>query len=253
MKSISDMCVSGASLDRHLTFVTRHNPDFKFDPARMSPVQNGSALSTKPIGGFWASFDNGWERWCSGEMPEWLTGTRYSVKLRDDARICVVSNMEDAGNLPRVDGMQKEQYITHAPVDFEALSSMCDGILIDVSYGGPGLYNEFYGWDCSSLCVFRAEAVTGLSPIEPYLNMDVSQDIETDTLIKENLRQSSTRRGQNLNSKRDITQKTYTNTSSKSLSPPQFGNEMSAAAEKAASRKKTLQPSRKRSQNIGYE
>lgn len=141
----------------------------------------------KPIGGFWASVDDGWERWCASEMPEWLGRSRYSVKLRDDAIICVISGIDDLDLLPREVCSGPLAVSGHGAVgvgiDFEALSHMCDGVIVDIDRGGPELYNEFYGWDCSSVCIFHADAVAGLSPSEPYLNKSGSRDLGLRTPI----------------------------------------------------------------------
>lgn len=146
----------------------------KLDLSRIEPIRNRNFV--KPHGGFWLSIDGDWERWCSDEMPGWLEGDRYAVKLRDDARVITIKTEADLAPLPK----QIPEQFTGMPaellafvlsdncfLDFEEISRHYD--VIDVYAGSDeGLYQALYGWDCDSALVLNPGVIQAVYEVPAW-------------------------------------------------------------------------------------
>jgi hypothetical protein len=124
----------------------------------MSVVPRNVAQTTpgmKPVG-LWYEVDGDWQRWCAGEMPQWLAGRHlHRVKL-DGEQIIALSSASgiDAFNA---------QYCSIGPcgidfIDWPRVAEEYDGIEIAPYCWRrrltPGML-WYYGWDCASGCIWR--------------------------------------------------------------------------------------------------
>ena len=99
----------------------------------------------------------------TSEMPEWLGGKRYKVKLADKAKVLAVKSENDLEDLPKqipeqFKGMPLEllEFVLsdNCFLDFEEISRRYD--VIEVYAGSnEGLYQALYGWDCDSALVLN--------------------------------------------------------------------------------------------------
>lgn len=145
-----------------------------FDSNAIRPIKNNNTV--KPDGGLWVSIDNGWERWCSHESPEWLIGKRYRVHIKDTARIISVHSASDLKHLPQripdmFKGMPKELLSfalqNNCFLDFEEIARMAD--VIEIYAGsGNGLYQALYTWDCDSAVILHPEVIEHVEKIESF-------------------------------------------------------------------------------------
>ena len=131
----------------------------------------------KPEGGLWLSVNNGWERWCENNEPEWIEGRkRYEVTLKKDANILLIDRVEDLENLPKNKDMVFASKI-HVGLDFEELAKRYDGIQVminddttaNISYSNS-LYQKLYGWDCDSVVLFNKDCIEKIKEIEPIVS-----------------------------------------------------------------------------------
>ena len=146
----------------------------ELDLGEIEPIRNRNFV--KPYGGFWLSIDEDWERWCSSEEPEWLEGHRYSITLKDDARILRVDSASALESLPKqipemFQGMPAEllSFVLEQDtfLDFEEIAKHYD--VLEVYAGsGEGLYSALYGWDCDSAIVLNPAVILKVEEIERY-------------------------------------------------------------------------------------
>jgi len=154
--------------------IFRHYGADKFDPNKVKPIKNRKEWN-KPSGGFWASlasqYSNSWYDWCKHEDFETeKLKSHFDFKLKEKSRILEINNANDEMVLK--DFLRKKfpsfLYMSNENkpgldfenniVDWDKLSERYDAVWIR---GGSDyvLYQDFYGWDCDSIVIFRANIV----------------------------------------------------------------------------------------------
>ena len=135
-----------------------HVGEVGLNSLQIGPIQNTN--HNKPVGCFWISINNDWERWCEIEMPHWLNHPRHKITLSKDARVLSIKNLKDAESCPK----QIPEFLRSMPaylrdtgeiyLDFEELAKQYDVVEI---YAGSNaeLYHAFCGWDCDSAIVMN--------------------------------------------------------------------------------------------------
>lgn len=127
---------------------------------------DGHEITYKPKG-FWYSVDRDWERWCTGDMPEWLDGTFvHNVTLGAE-------NMAFIRTIPELDAFHLK---FRAPrphstfwgeplyyIDWPAVAAQYDGIEIapyqwEYRLNGP-ISEWYYPWDCASGVIWRPKGI----------------------------------------------------------------------------------------------
>lgn len=155
----------GSLRGRHLTFSPRYD-GFSYSERMFYPIRNRDVFMTKPSGGFWLSVDGGWERWCECEEPDWASHGRYEVEVADDAKVYVISSIDDIDALPQREGPSEVPdlfgfLLPESRIDFERVAEIYDGIFVNISEGGRDVWNAMYGWDCDSVLLFSPDVLVG--------------------------------------------------------------------------------------------
>lgn len=173
-------CSCSDMRDHKLTFSPK-GKDVDFDFSRIRPVTNNLSGSVKPLGGVWLSVDDGWERWCSSEAPDWIVGGTCECVLTEDAKILEIRTMQDVSSLPQCvrDGFLRGT----VKLDFEALSEEYDGVFIDVNGDGTNeLYEMFYTWDCPSLVLFSPDTIAYVGEL---METDFTREARVEAALRE--------------------------------------------------------------------
>lgn len=126
----------------------------------------------KPTGGFWLSVNEGWERWCEKEEPDWLRGLRYEFTLKSDASIYWITSDEDAWVLPDnplMDEYRGEWVFKGMKfIDFENISKRYDAIGVMIQSGEISR-RTLDGWDCDSMLVMNPSIIDEFKQIDTYI------------------------------------------------------------------------------------
>lgn len=136
-----------------------------FRPELFEQVRN-RAFTNKPYGGLWASPENapyGWQKWCANwEHDSGIRNGMFCFTLAPWANILSITREKDAYSLPVRDLFPGEWPPgTSMPVlpDFEKIAESYDAIDFRLS-SDKRLYHALYGWDCDSLLVLNADAIS---------------------------------------------------------------------------------------------
>lgn len=113
----------------------------------------------KPVG-FWYSIDGDWERWCKGEMPDWIEGRMvYRVSLNGE-RIMRLNGAADIlrfhheyGRMERRDRVPDWIKVAQS-FDGIEIAPYCWELRLDFDVGW------YYPWDAASGCLWRPHGAT---------------------------------------------------------------------------------------------
>jgi hypothetical protein len=113
--------------------------------------------SFKPIG-LWYEIDGGWEEWCDDNQPNFLGKGYHVVTFTSESGILVLSKSED------ILSFQEKYSDVRIGINWAKVAKDFDGIEIrDYSsmWGSRLDFNLtwFYGWDCSSGCIWNPDIV----------------------------------------------------------------------------------------------
>lgn len=143
-----------------LTSVFIHYGSGNFNTERFDHISKND-MNTKPrTGGLWGSIygkDNGWEAWCEAEnYDKYNYGERASFKfvLKPNTRLLYIDN----SNLVNEYSVEQYNALTYGGVYWYKVSKDFDAVYFDLSKN-PLLYNDFYGVDCDSICVFNPDCI----------------------------------------------------------------------------------------------
>lgn len=132
-----------------------------------------NCIYTKPTGGLWASpytpnkeFKSDWIRWCSSEMPDWLSNYGVLITLKSNSKGIMIDNYLD---LNKLHNAYPGDYSFNLPcINFEAIAREYDVIYlsrkgeIETRYTQP----SFYGWDCECILMMNLECIESWEYIE---------------------------------------------------------------------------------------
>ncbi len=133
-------------------------------------VDQKGELDMKPEG-LWFSVEDGhgWAEWCRSE--EWGMDKlcyEHKIKFKEDAHILHIKNEDDLDaftklyqDWPEFDKDRKMSMF----IDWDLVAKSYQGIIIAPYQWGRRLHiysSWYYGWDCSSGCVWDADAVESL-------------------------------------------------------------------------------------------
>lgn len=130
--------------------------------ARVKQPRPGSGPAFKPVG-LWVSVEDGqgWAEWCSESNFDGGWSHVYRITLSPNANVLHVATAEEldrfhleyAGN-PH--GLRGFSYI-----DWRRVAAAHDGIIIAPYQWSRRLLGPtwYYGWDCSSGCIWRPRAI----------------------------------------------------------------------------------------------
>ena len=126
------------------------------------------AARFKPAG-LWISVEdgNGWREWCEAEGYGlgWLNV--YEITLAPDANILYLKTLAD------IDRFSREYIPEDLPSfcsypDWPEIAEQYDGIII-APYQWERRFHDssrwYYGWDCSSGCIWKASAITAVTEV----------------------------------------------------------------------------------------
>jgi hypothetical protein len=127
----------------------------------------------KPCG-FWVSVEDeyGWAQWCRDQ--EYRVHTLrvcHRVTLADDADILHVADEAGFHEFHRRYGKQEPRrgYRRDDPlIDWGAVASRYDGIIISPYQWGNRLRAWYYGWDCASGCIWRSTAIRAVDVVRKH-------------------------------------------------------------------------------------
>lgn len=143
-----------------LTSVFIHYGSGNFNNERFNHI-NKKDINVKPrSGGLWGSIygkDGGWEAWCEAENYD-----KYNHKERAFFKFKLNPNT----NLLYIDDVYvvsfykaKKRLLSKLDyIDWFRVSQDYDAVYFDLSKN-PFLYNDFYGVDCDSICVFNPDCI----------------------------------------------------------------------------------------------
>ncbi len=116
--------------------------------------------------GLWYSVDNGWEEWCSAEMPDWIAGTHaYDVELGEENILMLDSHdkvLEFAIDYPNHDNPAMFPGVGSYWIDWQRVAEVYDGIEVNPYFDGLKYRQNllwYYAWDCTSGCIWRPRGV----------------------------------------------------------------------------------------------
>lgn len=111
--------------------------------------------------GLWYGIDDAWLDWCSSEMPEWVHEFKYEICLNPQANLLVLTSAEEAEKF-------SEEFFSpdKGQIDWSKVAELWDGLEInpyekcwDWNYNLWHKYIWYNSWDCSSGCVWNANAI----------------------------------------------------------------------------------------------
>jgi len=122
----------------------------------------------KPIG-LWYGIGNSWHEWCRSEMPDWIKPYNHQIYVKEEALLILKSVKEikeftiEYGIPQKFQGMNLFQSI-----DWKKVAAKHCGIEINPFQHSIHLdmsLSWYYGWDCSSGCIWHHNAITGIKRI----------------------------------------------------------------------------------------
>jgi len=135
---------------------------------KVRSVEQKSASEMKPEG-FWFSVEDGdgWKDWCESEgfrLDDFKV--EHEVILVPDASILRLSSPQDIDTFSaKYKNIQESPY-SYLQIDWRSVARRYQGIIIAPYQWARRLYqgcNWYYGWDCSSGCVWDAAAVKSIT------------------------------------------------------------------------------------------
>lgn len=138
-----------------------------------SVVQDENCAGFMKPCGLWVSAegDDDWPSWCRSEVPEWIENKcATEVIFAAGARVLHISTLKafDAFEVEYVTpGTFKPEY-HREQIDWKTVAKKYQAIVIS-----PYMYRRrfgsnlwYYGWDCASGCIWDADAVAELRPLD---------------------------------------------------------------------------------------
>ena len=122
--------------------------------------------------GLWVSVDDAWKKWCLGAQFDLLSLERsYEVTLAASCTLlCLGSPRELQTFTARWTAHGPESYPSrYRSINWRGVAEKHDGILIDPYLWGCRFDEQtfwYYGWDCASGCIWRAEAIEKIVKLE---------------------------------------------------------------------------------------
>lgn len=117
-------------------------------------------LSTKPMGGLWASRIDaayGWKEWCnSSDFRDCTEENSFTFSLSNNARVLYINSVNDLEDLPELHN--EFGICSWKLLDFEELAKTYDAIEVNIS-SDPELYFALYGWDCDSILIMNPNII----------------------------------------------------------------------------------------------
>jgi len=135
-----------------------------FTRSKLWKPEGRNLLWTSPV-----NSEYGWEDWCLEESPNWISGKqRWMLNLDSAARVYVIDGHDDLCRLVDECGV------------IESSSQLLDTVFVDKYPDWPNIARHYdavwltlkgetetrftlpltlYGWDCETVCVFRADKV----------------------------------------------------------------------------------------------
>ena len=125
---------------------------------RSHPYSDGNGGTFKP-NGLWLSDETAWEEWCRGEE---FALERLQHKTLIQLNMDRILLLDTHGKLAQFSADFKVQdiYPGIGRINWKLLLNHFDGVAI-VPYSVPArnAFLWYYGWDCSSACVWNLEAI----------------------------------------------------------------------------------------------
>jgi len=121
------------------------------------PFKYNQKNDLKPEG-LWYGIDGDWKSWCESEMPHWIKDRNEFILELNFDKILIISSIDE------LDLFHNEFSIligkTIHDIDWKKIAQLYTGIEIH-----PYLYERryeylwYYGWDCSSGCIWDSSAI----------------------------------------------------------------------------------------------
>lgn len=137
------------------------------------------AFYRKP-GGLWVSVEgeDDWKQWCTdSDFQVHCLVCATEVVLKDDARILLISTPKQLEGFQaeygEPDDTFRSTHIDYSYIQWDRVARKYQGIII-----APYMWEHrmdmmwYYTWDCASGCIWDADAVAELRPIEQEQRLD---------------------------------------------------------------------------------
>lgn len=146
------------------------------EPIRSTPQLDVEYYWPKPSG-FWVSVDNhpdqldepmGWADWCRAEgYGLRALECQHDVALAPNARILLLTGARDIDAFTRTYGKTLSLHSRGNYIDWRKVAKKYQGIVIAPYIWSRRLHDStgwYYGWDCSSGCIWDAAAIASVAP-----------------------------------------------------------------------------------------
>jgi hypothetical protein len=128
--------------------------------------------------GLWYGIDDAWLSWCESEQPNWIGKSFWKLDV-DESKMLLLSPGDLEGftkeylTAPSWAGMRPKEYallkkLSSATdwIDWPRVAKRYSGIEIKpYSWKHRMSLMWYYGWDCASGCIWRADALRGFEPV----------------------------------------------------------------------------------------
>jgi len=153
---------------------------FSKEPALTPYSQPQSGWRGDKPEGLWVSVDgeDDWPSFCHKEgLDDWGTATvRHRIELTSDSRVLLLSCVDDVLAF-------SEQWSSATDafrVNWAGVASIYQGVIIAPSQWClrfSARVRWYYGWDCASGCIWDADAIGRVSPIDaPWRDLVPAED-----------------------------------------------------------------------------
>ena len=133
-------------------------------------IQHVNQPAFKPAG-LWVSDEAGygWEDWCREEHFG-IGKFKYEIILSRNAKILLLDTAGDIAWLEREFGMPLHPEISARYINWDRVSERWDGLFIMPYQWSQRLeFAWYYGWDCSSGCIWNIDIVQTLIKVDKRL------------------------------------------------------------------------------------
>ncbi len=153
----------------------------------MAKAIHNSALSTlvvkdtakqsqdyKPQG-LWYGIDDAWLKWCESEMPQWIRPYNYALEIDYSKMLILATEAELLDFTDRYKCKGGFGSFAQQLIDWSLVAHKYSGIEIPTYFWDCRFtLMWYYGWDCASGCIWKADAIRSVTKEENSMNRRIA-------------------------------------------------------------------------------